>query len=43
MFENIKLDDRSYDEIKDEVIAKISSHCPEWSNHNLSRTVCIYD
>jgi hypothetical protein len=36
MFENIKLDDRSYDEIKDEVIAKISSHCPEWSNHNPS-------
>jgi hypothetical protein len=36
MFQDIKLDDRSFDQIKDEVIANIVAHCPEWTNHNAS-------
>ena len=36
MFKDIKLDDRSYEEIRDETIAKIVNHCPEWTNHNAS-------
>lgn len=31
-----KLDDRSYDEIRDEAIRNIVRHCPDWTNHNAS-------
>lgn len=31
-----KLDDRSYEEIRDEAIKNIIRHCPEWTNHNAS-------
>ncbi|MBN2825412.1 MAG: baseplate J/gp47 family protein, partial [Campylobacterales bacterium] len=36
MFEEIKLDDRSYQEIRDDAINSIVKHCPEWTNHNAS-------
>jgi len=36
MFHDIKLDDRSFDEIRDEAISRIVDHCPEWTNHNTS-------
>lgn len=36
MFHDIKLDDKSFQEIKDEAIKHISDHCPEWTNHNIS-------
>jgi len=36
MFKDIKLDDRSYQEIRDDAISKIVNHCPEWTNHNAS-------
>lgn len=36
MLETIKLDDRTYEEIRDEAIANIVKHCPEWTNHNAS-------
>ena len=36
MFEDIKLDDRSFDEIREEAISHIVDHCPEWTNHNAS-------
>lgn len=29
-----KLDDRSYDEIREELREAITRHCPEWTNHN---------
>jgi len=31
-----KLDDRDYDEIREEAIRNIVRHCPEWTNHNAS-------
>ena len=31
-----RLDDRSYDEIRDDAIKNIIKHCPEWTNHNAS-------
>ena len=31
-----KLDDRTYEEIRDEAIAHIIQHCPSWTNHNAS-------
>ena len=31
-----KLDDRSYEEIRDEAIRNIVRHCPDWTNHNAS-------
>lgn len=31
-----KLDDRSYDEIREEAIRNIVRHCPDWTNHNAS-------
>lgn len=36
MFHDIKLDDRSFDQIRDEAISRIVEHCPEWTNHNAS-------
>ncbi len=36
MFKEIKLDDRTYQEIRDEAVANIVRHCPEWTNHNSS-------
>ena len=36
MFRDIKLDDRSFDDIRSEVISNITRHCPEWTNHNAS-------
>ena len=36
MFKDIKLDDRTYDEIRSDVINNIVKHCPEWTNHNPS-------
>jgi len=36
MFKDIKLDDRTYDEIRNDVIENIIKHCPEWTNHNPS-------
>jgi len=36
MFKDIKLDDRTYDEIRSEVVQNIIKHCPEWTNHNPS-------
>jgi len=36
MFHDIKLDDKSYEEIKSEAISHIIDHCPEWTNHNPS-------
>jgi hypothetical protein len=31
-----ELDDRSYDEIREEAIRNIVRHCPDWTNHNAS-------
>ena len=31
-----KLDDRSYEEIRDEAVQNIVRHCPDWTNHNAS-------
>jgi hypothetical protein len=31
-----KLDDRSYEEIRDEAVRNIVRHCPDWTNHNAS-------
>jgi len=36
VLKNIKLDDRTYQEIRDEAVANIIKHCPEWTNHNIS-------
>ena len=36
MLQNIKLDDKTYEEIRDEAISNIVKHCPEWTNHNAS-------
>jgi len=36
MLTTLKLDDRSYNEIKDEAIKSIVKHCPTWTNHNAS-------
>ena len=36
MLEEIKLDDREYDDIKAEAISNIIAHSPEWTNHNSS-------
>jgi hypothetical protein len=36
MLQDIKLDDRSYQEIRDDAVANIVKHCPEWTNHNAS-------
>jgi len=36
MFHDIKLDDKSFEEIKNEAISHIVDHCPEWTNHNSS-------
>lgn len=36
MFRDIKLDDRSYNDIRNEVISNITRHCPDWTNHNAS-------
>jgi len=36
MLKDIKLDDRTYNEIRDEAVANIVKHCPEWTNHNVS-------
>ena len=36
MLEEIKLDDRSYQEIRDDAVDSIVKHCPEWTNHNIS-------
>jgi hypothetical protein len=31
-----QLDDRSYEQIRDEAIENIVKHCPQWTNHNAS-------
>ena len=36
MLQEIKLDDRSYQEIRDDAVKSIVKHCPEWTNHNSS-------
>lgn len=36
MLNTLKLDDRSYDEIREETIKNIVRHCPSWTNHNAS-------
>ena len=36
MYRDIKLDDRTFEEIKNDAISRISAHCPEWTNHNAS-------
>ncbi len=36
MLQEIKLDDRSYQEIRDDAVKNIVKHCPEWTNHNAS-------
>jgi hypothetical protein len=36
MLQNIKLDDRTYEDIREEAISNIVKHCPEWTNHNES-------
>ena len=36
MFHDIKLDDKSFEDIKSEAISHIVDHCPEWTNHNIS-------
>jgi len=36
MLKDIKLDDRTYQEIRDDAVANIIKHCPEWTNHNSS-------
>ena len=36
MFKDIKLDDRTYDDIRSDLINNIIKHCPEWTNHNPS-------
>ncbi len=36
MLKDIKLDNRTYQEIRDEAVANIVKHCPEWTNHNVS-------
>jgi hypothetical protein len=36
MLKEIKLDNRSYQEIRDDAVANIVTHCPEWTNHNAS-------
>jgi len=36
MLQDIKLDDRNYQEIRDDAVEKIVKHCPEWTNHNPS-------
>ena len=36
MLEEIKLDNREYQEIRDDAVDSIVKHCPEWTNHNVS-------
>ena len=36
MIPTVNLDDRTFDEIKDEAIRLIPRYCPEWTNHNES-------
>lgn len=36
MIPTINLDDRTFDDIKDEAIRLIPRYCPEWTNHNES-------
>jgi len=36
MINSLKLDDRSYEEIREEAIKNIVKHCPSWTNHNAS-------
>ena len=36
MLQEIKLDDRGYQEIRDDAVDSIVKHCPEWTNHNIS-------
>ncbi|MEA3354637.1 MAG: baseplate J/gp47 family protein [Campylobacterota bacterium] len=36
MLQNIKLDDRTYEQIRDEAVSNIIKHCPQWTNHNSS-------
>lgn len=36
MLQNIKLDDKKYEDIRDEAISNIIKHCPQWTNHNTS-------
>lgn len=36
MIPTINLDDRTFDDIKDEAIRLIPRYCPEWTNHNAS-------
>jgi hypothetical protein len=36
MINSLKLDDRSYEDIREEAIKNIVKHCPSWTNHNAS-------
>lgn len=36
MYRDIKLDDKTFEEIKNDAISRIVQHCPEWTNHNAS-------
>lgn len=36
MIPTVNLDDRTFDDIKDEAIRLIPRYCPEWTNHNAS-------
>ncbi len=36
MLKDIKLDGRTYQEIRDDAVSNIVKHCPEWTNHNTS-------
>jgi len=36
MLNTLNLDDRVYDEIREEAIKNIVKHCPSWTNHNAS-------
>ena len=36
MIPTINLDDKTFDDIRDEAIRLIPRYCPEWTNHNAS-------
>ena len=36
MIPTVNLDDRTFDDIKNEAIRLIPRYCPEWTNHNES-------
>ena len=36
MIPTVNLDDRTFDDIRDEAIRLIPRYCPEWTNHNAS-------